>query len=274
MMDIDTILTGDLTPFDFHVEEEIQELLEDKNYNIFIPVKLFCAFFEKLARKDIDLHFQSVHILDIKLDNTIKRTYRDCLVNVMENIGEELWESFINWSSFQKEFIDLSVAETVMNMDSEDLLSWDDSVRINYICKYRKELFTEIQSELFREIPGPVLDCLDFPYRRAAIYLYREKIIKYLEFASDNKEVIYNQFAKEHERIKLALHIVEQPVAEEWVKSHVKKSRYYIIGFYIGEDIEHGITLRNLNWNFFIALYALEKLLELANEFFHFCDER
>ena len=67
---------------------------------------------------------------------------------------------------------------------------------------------------------------------------------------------------------------MEQPVAEEWVKSHVKKSRYYIIGFYIGEDIEHGITLRNLNWNFFIALYALEKLLELANEFFHFCDER
>lgn len=110
MMDIDTILTGDLTPFDFHVEEEIQELLEDKNYNIFIPVKLFCAYFEKLARKDIDLHFQSVHILDIKLDNTIKRTYRDCLVNVMENIGEELWGSFINWSSFQKEFIDLSVA--------------------------------------------------------------------------------------------------------------------------------------------------------------------
>ena len=274
MMNINTVMTGNLTPFDFDVEEEIQKLLEDKDCNILIPIKLFCVFFEKLVHGDIELHFQSVNLLNIKVDYAAKNSCRSSLVNVMEGIGGELWEAFINWSSFQKEFIDLSVAETVMDVDSEDLLSWDDTVRADYISKYQKQLFTKIQTGLFGEIPGPVLDFLDFPYGRAAIYLYSEKIIKYLEFAADNKDIIHNQFAREHERIRRALRIVEQPVAREWVKSHVKKGRYFIIGFYIGEDIEHGITFRNLNWNFFVALYVLEKLLEIADSFFHFYEER
>ncbi len=44
MMNINTVMAGNLTPFDFDVEEEIQKLLEDKDCNILIPIKLFCVF--------------------------------------------------------------------------------------------------------------------------------------------------------------------------------------------------------------------------------------
>ena len=34
MMNINAVMTGNLTPFDFVVDEEIQKLLEDKECNI------------------------------------------------------------------------------------------------------------------------------------------------------------------------------------------------------------------------------------------------
>lgn len=188
-------------------------------------------------------------------------------------MAEILQEAFQVTCSYYPEY--LNHVYELEKFEKEDYVTILIGCVDNHACrKVQKQLFTKIQTGLFGEIPGPVLDCLDFPYGRAAIYLYSEKIIKYLEFAADNKDIIHNQFAREHERIRRALRIVEQPVAREWVKSHVKKGRYYIIGFYIGEDIEHGITFRNLNWNFFVALYVLEKLLEIADSFFHFYEER
>lgn len=267
-------MTINLVPFSCDFEEVVLELLEDKNYNSFIAIKLFCIYFEKLVDGDMKLRFSVGDSVDIQVRYMKKREYRDSMAETMEKIGGILWSAFISWSSFQEELINLTEIELIMDVDTENLLSWDDPKRIELVRKYQEQLLQGIQVDLFEKIPEPVIDSFDFPYHRAAIYLYSEKVSKYLDFADRNSEVIQNQFAQEHQRIEQALLIVEQPVAEEWMKCYVKKDRDYIIGFYAGEDLENGVTMRNLNWNFFVALYVLEKLLETADEFFHFYNER
>lgn len=274
MMNIDMFMTMNLAPFSSDFEEDVLELLDYNNYNIFIAIKLFCIYFEKLVQHEMKLQYSVSDFIGIQVGYMKKREYRDSMAEIMEKIGGTLWSVFISWSSFQEELINLSEIELIMDVDTEDLLSWDDSKRIESVRKYQEQLLEGIQVDLFEKAPEPVIDSFDFPYHRATIYLYSEKVSKYLDFAERNGEVIQNQFAQEHQRIEQALLIVERPVAEEWVKCYAKKDRDYIIGFYAGEDMENGVTMRNLNWNFFVALYVLEKLLETADEFFHFYNER
>ncbi len=57
MMNINTVMTGNLTPFDFDVEEEIQKLLEDKDCNISIThgsdSPQLAAFYKNAERSEV-----------------------------------------------------------------------------------------------------------------------------------------------------------------------------------------------------------------------------
>lgn len=227
---------------------------------------LGAAYFEKLTDGEIRIPFPSVSFAQT-------RSRQEDLCQIMQLAGEALLFSLSEWSSFSLEEIDLADAEELTGTAWEFWLQMDDTSREGRLLDYQSRLFTEKQLELFRQMPKPVLDSMDFQFGRKAFYLSSRKLADYLWFAGENRQIIDNQFSQENGQIQNTLSVLNFPVWNDWTEAWVLKREEYIIGFYFGADLDGEISYKDLNWNFFSALYVLEKLLGMADEIFGFTTE-
>lgn len=261
-MDRDKRISIGLTPFLY----EWEELLMDGERHVFLGLSLGFAYFEKLTCGDVDIPFPNMVFPKGNINSRV-------FYELIEWAGDVMMASMIDWSSFGMEVIDLSNLEGVTNLDWEIWLQMGNTTRNKEISDYQDDLFTKSQMRLFRQMPEPVLNSIDLQYNRSVIYLFSKKLAKYLWFADQNQQIIDNQFSKEHRQIQNALSLLRYPTNMESAEIQIKKT-CYIIGFYFGDDLDTSISSKDLNWNFFVALYVLEKLLSLADDLFGFYKKR
>lgn len=174
------------------------------------------------------------------------------------------------WSSFHHVSIDLSSVERMTNREWEDLKMLDQMSKIHLITKQCKDCFSDQEYALFQKVPKPVLDSLDFSHQRKAVYFYSNRLLKYIKFADCNPDIIRNQFSKEHKKILKALTVLKHPLTDESIRITFSVNENFMLGFYMGLSYNRHISICDYNWNFFIAMYVLERLLDLADSLFYF----
>lgn len=181
-----------------------------------------------------------------------------------------LMDSMPKWSSFQMEEIATKIIFFRLAMQRPDITG-----------SLRKELFESLydllplmlspqQCELFHTMPMAVMDSLNREFPWKAIYVYSYRVANYLDFVDENKQLITNQFKDEHKRLMSALTVAEELLCPSHVPIYSAKEQYVCFSVGLGADGYYGVTENDWNLNFFIAAYVIEKLLDLANEYFHF----
>lgn len=273
----DNVMELSLVPFSDEVNDWLVSNVGSK-YNPNIILKLFFLYFEKVLAQEVEVSFPAIKIQGFQnktryVGGDTQR--RSSFEKLLETANESLFSSLIEWSSFDREDIHLTGLEGIWEMDIEEFLDWSDKQRLKKILTTMDEFMTEKQQHLFTLLPQPVMDSMDYPYDRKVIYLYSRKLSAYLTFSRQNEQIISNQFGQEHRRILQALEGIKKPLQESWIPEMTRETEdFYMIGFYFGTEIENEISIKSINWNFFICLYVLEKLLELADSFFYFYDKR
>lgn len=246
--------------------DEWEAWLTDDGRHTFYVLMLGFAYFKKLTAGEIKIPFHNVRFPQMR--NRLNDVYQ-----ILQMTGEALLFSMPEWSSFNLEIIDLAGIEELTGTEWEFWLQMDDSSRKESLIDHQSRLFFGKQLELFRQMPEPVLDSMDFQFGRETVYLTSKRLADYLWFTDENPQIIGNQFSQENRQIQNALSTLRFPVWKDWRKAWTLKKEEYIIGFCFGADLDDDISYKDLNWNFFTALYVLEKLLDLADEIFDFTAE-
>jgi len=265
-MDIENLIEMNVTSFSLDSGYEAVSNIRN-SYIGYMFLKLLMAYFEKLVAEDITIDFPDMRIF---VDCQLPKAEQN-IIAVSEQISETIFFAFCSWApSFKVEVIDIESLGDLgqqracfiqRKRDSYDNLN----IRLNSILNAR-------QRRLFCGFPEILFNALESLLDERVIYLSNSKLVQYLEFAQNNQQIIKNQFLKEHYQIKRMMHQLRKPL-----KKHKLKERYYKKQYIIGLCIERVSTSHshkeNLNWDFLVALYLLEKLLELANGFFGFYNE-
>lgn len=238
-----------INPAPFPEEWEEWEALLEHEQQRFLALALGFAYFEKLAGGDVRIPMPNM--------NSLKREIcRQNLHEVMEWAGGTLLSCILGWSSFEMELIDLTVLEDLTETRWEAWLQMDNKSRSKELLQYQNQLFTEQQMNLFRQMPDPILNSIDFQYSRTAVYLFSKKLADYLWFADENRSIIENQFSQEHRQIRNALALMRYPIQQDEVQVQILQAEYYIIGFHFGADLDAEISYKDLDWNFFCSVCA------------------
>nr|WP_302143630.1 hypothetical protein [uncultured Schaedlerella sp.] len=247
--------------------DEWEAWLTDNGRQTFHVLMLGFAYFKKLTAGDIEIPFPDISFSQMQ-NSRMENWYE-----IMQMAGEALLFSITDWSSFSLEIIGLAGIEELTETEWEFWLQMDDSSRKEILMDHQSRLFFGKQLELFRQMPEPVLNSMDFQFGREIVYLTSKKLADYLWFTDENPQIIGNQFSQENRQIQNALSALRFPVWKDWGKAWILKREEYIIGFCFGADLDDEISYKDLSWNFFTALYVLEKLLDLADEIFDFTAE-
>lgn len=270
---LNDILNVNVEPFDealFEYNHKIPYVQKRRQY---MMITLFSLYFKKLLEAYGEVNLPLPELLPYLTKNKRYRSPYESNINIdniLENIGDKLLASLERWSSFVMETVDLSSMEELLKIDWEEILELDNEKRAKIVKEDLCGLWNNQQMRLYRLMPEPIYDCMDFQCERKAVYYYSERLVKYIRFTEKNPEVIINQFRRGHEKIIQTVSVLQHPMQGDWIRVRVAAGQYYVIGFYMGSDMESGLSNKDYNWNFFVALYVLEKLLDLANSFFHF----
>lgn len=254
-----------LSPFQEEWEELEALLLEDE-WRLLLALKLGFAYFDKLVGRDLHISFPDISIL--KVNKNLQNLY-----DTIEYAGGALMSFMLDWSSFHMELINMDEVETLTEIDWDTWLQMDNASRKEKLLEYQNNLFSEPQMELIQQMPDPVLNSMDFQSSRTAIYLFSKKLSDYLLFADHNRYIIDNQFSQEHRQLQNAVSSLQFPIRKGWEGAEILNGASYIIGFYFGAAPDEVISYKDLDWNFFVALYVLEKILKLAEDLFDFTAE-
>ena len=113
--------------------------------------------FKKLTAGEIKIPFHNVRFPHMR--NRLNDVYQ-----ILQMTGEALLFSMPEWSSFNLEIIDLAGIEELTGTEWEFWLQMDDSSRKESLIDHQNRLFFGKQLELFRQMPEPVLDSMDFQF--------------------------------------------------------------------------------------------------------------
>lgn len=130
-------------------------------------------------------------------------------------------------------------------------------------------LENDIIKSLFLHLPDPVLYSLKRNTSTAGIfYVYSYRVAGYLQYVSQHKSLIQHKFSAEHKQI---LHLLK------FISNAMMADTYYT--YYSTNSAEIYLVSAVCNWcsnkyrynfNFFLALFILERLLEDASDNFYF----
>lgn len=255
-------------PFPVEMNEWLEELIESR-FKGEIGITLIGLYFEKLLEHEWDVRFPKLNVFPMKRQLYSGRS-NPSSIDMCEQLGIFLTKIFMEHTSFSSEEIDLTELETYANLESDELLGTDDTKRKELISQYRDDLFTQAQRILYKKLPEPVIDSFDYGYGRRVIYFYSKRVAAYMSFATENQDVIKGYFQEEHMLLLQAIEYLKYPLCTGWVKVHSICDAALIIGFPMGSDMEDSVGYHSYDYNFFIAMYIAEKLLDLAGNFFSF----
>lgn len=239
----------------------------------YLMVTLFTIYFRKLLDDQINLMLPKMELLPYLSREKRGYSVYESNINldgILEEIGNKLLQVLCTKSSFAMEIIDLSDLEEKCSLKWENVLEMDNDKREQVISENMVGYWNPLQKELYERMPEPVYDCMDFERERRAVYFFSRRLAEYIRFAEENEEIIHNQFQKEHTKIVQAVSTLQHPMQGDWIRVRVSMGTSYVIGFYMGADMENGLSNKDFDWNFFVAVFILEELLDLANSFFHF----
>lgn len=251
-MSID-IMKIPLRPFDCDVYS-IEAMTNSKNVSQVVKLNLVTRFYKYVFGDMVD--FSGI------LNNSLEEGYYRAIKILMDSMQK--------WSSFQMEEIVTKIMFIQLAMRRPIIASLPKKELLERMYELLPRLLSPHQYELYKAMPMAVMDSLNREYPWKAIYVYSYRVANYLDFADENKQLITNQFKEEHKRLILALSVAKELVCSSHVPIYSAKGEYVCFSVGLGADGFYGVTENDWNLNFFIAAYVIEKLLDLANEYFHF----
>lgn len=130
-------------------------------------------------------------------------------------------------------------------------------------------LENDIIKNLFLYLPDPVLQGVKRnAFSVEILYIYSYRVEEYLQFVSQHKFLIQHKFSVEHKQILNLLNFISNTMMTDTYYTHycTRSAEMYIIG-----AVRNGFPREcRYNFNFFLALFILEKLLDDASDEFHF----
>lgn len=194
-----------------------------------------------------------------------------------ENHLKELFEVIITtlheWSSFRVEEINLDKVEQTTGIPWSQLVHLKRSEKKQLISSYLKTCGDVRAQKLFRIFRKVFVNSLDYSYGRRVIIFSSKRVFKYLDFAAAHHDEINKKFEKEHDKILRALSVIKNLLNDKEQESVLALKQEYMIAVYYGSSFGETHSLGNMNWNVFMAMYILERLLDLADSLFDFQKE-
>lgn len=194
----------------------------------------------------------------------------------LKTIKETLHEFVVGQSSFETHIIALPNLARSLNVEYKKTSQWSERRRIKEISKTDYILGDEMSKKLFCSLPTPVTACFDYQYGTvSAVYFMSEKVFYYLCFTQQHADAIQEVFRTEHQKILEILMCISKPMKDQAQQCQISYlMKCFIIGFSLGGKDVHPTLMEDIDVNFYIALYVLEKLLKMAEQKFHFMDVR
>lgn len=235
-----------------------------------IALELIQVYFNKL--------FDGEYILKLPKEKrgAFIRNNDSSFMKRLETTKRALHEIVLEQSSFETHIIDLSGYMKVLRIERVKFTKWNERRRIKEISKADCISGNEGAKKLFSSLAGPVTSCIDFQYGNiSAVYFTSRKVFHYLSFSQRHKEMIQDTFLKEHLKILESLMCIAKPIMDQEQRCQISyPMKQFIVGFSLGSRDGDATLMEDIDINFYIALYVLEKLLKMAEQKFHFMDVR
>lgn len=237
-----------------------------------IALELMQAYFNKL--------FDGEYIIKLPYEDgsAFHRSdeYNSKSCECLRKIKTELHEFVLKYSSFEAHVINFTNFEPDLDMKRTKPSQWNERRRIKEICKSNSILEKDMVKQLFCAFPDPVTACFDYQYgTKNAVYFTSKKVFCYLSFFQQHKDYIQKVFLKEHLKILESLMYISKPITEQKQQYQISYlMERFIIGFSLGGKDYCTTLMEDIDVNFYVALFVLEKLLNLAEKKFYFMDGR
>lgn len=232
-------------------------MMDSDNISQMVKIGLLTKFYKNVIGDEVD--FSGI--------------YNNSMEKANERMLKILMSSMEKWSSFRIETIYTKYLFLQLGVEMDEYMDWEEGFQILYLQNNLRHILSEMQYTLFMQMPMAVVDSLNWSYPWKAIYIYSRRLSVYLNFAKENAHLISNQFKEEHKRILEALQVMKDLVCPSWIPTRSVHAQFVSLSVGLGVDGEYGVTENDWNYNFFIAAYVLERLLDLASDYFHFDEE-
>lgn len=261
----------DLHPFSTQVftSESRNKVVHD------ITMKLVHSYFMKLFGADMEIGIPPASCLKVDYRIYAKSAapyhWCDSIGNQEGGMKRELLVQMVAWSTFGLECVDLSHIESILGESHEKMRDLNEDSRLKKVFRIKDKVMNAKQQALYMKLPQPLIACLDFYNRRSVLYLYSVALPAYLMFSREHKETILEQFQQEHDQILRAFCGILKPIKKNGIPEMTYCSdEICIIGMYYGESGNKELSEKDIDWNFFVCFYVLEKLLAKADSLFGF----
>ena len=271
-MRYENVLKMPLEPF-LSLKCNLESMCRAPDNEVVCKLNLLTLYYAKL--------FDSEAIFARKIEDTsvVWRAHRSSSFSdvYVEKYLKELFEFMIStlpeWSSFRFEEINLVEVEKVAGITWNEMAGKKRSEKKRLIFSYLKTFGNARARKLFRVFQPVFADSLDYSYGRRVVVFSSERVLKYLNFANEHPEEIKAKFEKEHDKILRALLVIRNLLNDKEQESVLALKQEYMIAVHYGTSSGETHSLGNMNWNVFMAMYILERLLDLADSLFDFQKE-
>lgn len=265
----ENVLKMQLEPF-LTLKCNIEKLCNASDSEKVCMVNLLTLYYAKL------LNSEEIFQFIIEDTSAVWKAYRSHTggdVYVEEHL-KELFELIITtlpeWSSFRFEEIELNKVEQTAGVSWSQMVKMKRSEKKKLISSYLKTHGDVRTRKLFRIFHKVFVNSLDYSYGRRVVIFSSKRVFKYLDFAATHPDEINKKFGKEHDKILRALSVIRNLLNDKEQESVLALKQEYMIAVHYGFSGGETHSLGNMNWNVFVAMYILERLLDLANSLFDF----
>ena len=263
------IMKLQMTPFLIN-RGNLERLLTMSDRKEVAMMNLLFLYYSKLLQQEIISQYKLRDVKSLWEASSTHCQNGEHTRNVMRNFFKVVISTMPAWSSFRMKRINLEELEKFEGITWENLIKLKRSEKKKLVFRYCKERCNKQERYLLRTVSEPAVDSLDFARSREVVYFYSKRVYQYLFFAKEHIDVINHLFQEEHDKILKALKIINHPLVDEDIESTVAMKNEYIVGLYFGAVSSKNLSDCDYNWNFFVAMYVLERLLDLASGLFAF----
>lgn len=263
------VLKMQLEPF-LSLRCNLEKLSQASESEIVCMINLLTLYYAKLL--DSETIFKSL----IQDTGAVWKAYHsssgsDAYVEIyLKKLFELIVTTLHEWSSFRVEEINLDKVEQTAGMPWSKMVHLKRSEKKQLISSHLKTYGDVRTRKLFRIFQKVFVNSLDYSYGRRVVIFRSERVFKYLDFVATHPDEINKKFGKEHDKILRALSVIRNLLNDKEQESVLALKQEYMIAVYYGTSSGETHSLGNMNWNVFIAMYILERLLDLADSLFHF----
>ena len=233
-------------------------------------INLLTLYYAKFL--DSEVVYQSI----LQDTSAVWNAYQTSSVSTayIEECLEELFKIMLKtlpeWSSFQFEEIELDKVEETAGLSWSQLVKMKRSKKKKLLYSHLKTCGDANMRKLFRIFQKVFVDSLDYSYGRRVVVLRSKRVFRYLNFAATYPNEIAQRFEKEHDKILRALSVIRNLLNDEEQETVLALKQEYMLAVHYGTSSGTTRSLGNMNWNVFIAMYILERLLDIADSLFDF----